>query len=96
MVPEGNVTPAPEPGPAKVTFTPETGLPYWSVTIAARELLKVVPTVADCPPPEATAILAADPALTVTVAVPVADVKEVSVTVIVSDPAVLSITLLNV
>ncbi len=61
VVPEGNVTPAPVPGPAKVIVTPETGLPYWSSTTATRELVKAVPTVADCPPPEATVIVFAGP-----------------------------------
>ncbi len=62
VLPEGNVTLAPEPGPAKVTVTPETRLPYWSSMIATRGLVKAAPTVADCPPPDTAAMTAAGPA----------------------------------
>ncbi len=65
VVPEGNVTPAPEPGPAKVTVAPETGLPYWSSTSTTRELVNAVPTVADCPPPDTVAMDVAAPAVLV-------------------------------
>ncbi len=37
---------APVVGGVKVTVTPETGLPYWSVTVATSLLVKAVPTVA--------------------------------------------------
>ena len=45
---------APEPGAAKVTVTPGTGLPYLSVTTATSGLAKPAPTAADWPEPEDT------------------------------------------
>ncbi len=36
---------APEPGGAKVTVTPETGLPYWSTSLTTSGCAKAVLTV---------------------------------------------------
>ncbi len=89
VVPLGKVTPASEPGPAKVTVTPETGLPYWSLTTTSREVVKAVPTVATCPVPDTSLMLAAAPGLTLMpVSFPLTDPTTVSVTVIDSVPAV--------
>ena len=43
----------------KVTVTPETGLPYWSVTVATSGLVKAVATVAVWPEPEVAAMVLA-------------------------------------
>ena len=53
---------APEPGGVKVTVTPETALPYWSVTVAPRGLVKAVPTVALWLVPEVAVTVWAAPA----------------------------------
>ena len=42
---------APLAGAVKVTVAPETGLPYWSVTVATSGLVKAVLTVALWPCP---------------------------------------------
>jgi hypothetical protein len=49
-------------GAVNVTDTPETGLPYWSSTVATRAL-KAVATVTLCGVPEAVTMLAAAPAV---------------------------------
>src|SRR5947209_1071069 len=63
--PPGKVAPAPLPGAAKVTLTPDTGLPNWSLTVATSGAAKAVLTVALCGVPEATTMLAAAPAVLV-------------------------------
>src|SRR5947209_8256238 len=57
------LAPLPPGTAAKVTLTPGTRLPYWSVTVATRGLLKAVFTVALWPEPEVTVMCAADAAL---------------------------------
>ena len=53
---------APLAGGVKVTVTPETGLPYWSVTVATSGLAKAVATVALWPLPEVAVTVWAAPA----------------------------------
>src|SRR5437588_100065 len=89
VAPPGKVAPAPDPGPANVTVTPETGFPYWSATAAVSGDANDVFTAADCPPPEKAVIPAAAPADTVTAAVvPLTVVAAVSRAVIVHEPTV--------
>jgi hypothetical protein len=57
VAPPGKVGPAPLPDPANVTVTPEMGLPKPSVTFTTSGLMNAVPMVADCPPPETTAMV---------------------------------------
>ena len=52
---------APLAGGVKVTVTPETGLPYWSVTVATSLLVKAVATVALWPLPEVAVTVCAAP-----------------------------------
>jgi hypothetical protein len=67
---------APELGALNVTETPGTGLPSMSFTTATSLFEKAVPTVADCPEPETTAMLVAAPEETVTVRAALLAVQE--------------------
>src|ERR1041385_5878223 len=78
VAPPVREAPAPLPGAAKVTVAPETGLPKASRTVGTSGLLKAVLTVAFCPEPEVSTMLAAAPAVLVRlkdagVATPLAD-----------------------
>jgi hypothetical protein len=59
--PPANVPLAPLAGALNVTFTPETGFPLASFTVAAKGLLKALLTRALWPPPEAAVTLLGAP-----------------------------------
>jgi hypothetical protein len=65
VLPSGKVALAPLVGAEKVTLTPETGLPYLSVTVATSGEPNALPVETDWPPPEVTAMLAGAAAVTV-------------------------------
>lgn len=65
VTPPENVPLAPKPGAEKVTFTPLTGLPPASLTVATRGAAKAALTVVLCPPPLVAVIEAGEPALLV-------------------------------
>src|SRR5437588_757480 len=67
VAPLGKVALGPVPGPAKVTLTPDTGLPKASDTVATSGLAKFVFTVALWPEPEVTTMVVAVPAVLVRV-----------------------------
>ncbi len=72
---------APEPGAVYVTVAPGTVLPYWSLTTTRSGAASAVPTVALCPEPLTTAMLAGVPAVLVSAKVaPVATPATVAVT----------------
>ena len=54
---------APVVGAVKVTVVPGTGLPYWSVTLAVRAVVKAVFIAAAWPEPDTAATLAGAPAV---------------------------------
>ena len=64
-----NVPLAPEVGAVNVTDTPETGLPWLSVTVATRGLVNAALAIALCPPPLVAAIVAGVPDMFVRVKV---------------------------
>jgi len=57
-----NTPEAPDPGAVNVTFTPLTGLPSESLTVACSWVANEVPTVAVCAVPAVSVMVAAVPA----------------------------------
>jgi hypothetical protein len=56
-----NVALAPDEGGVNITVIPGTGLPFESVTVACRAVLKFIPTCADCGVPAVAATVAGGP-----------------------------------
>ena len=57
-----NTPDAPDPGAVNVTFTPETGLPSESLTVACSGVANAAPTVALCGVPAVAVMVVAVPA----------------------------------